>query len=66
MPSEHQPAERLPIVTDDEIDAAIALCGGDPRLALRAIFVAYAMLAEQSASYASLPDRSRRRRERAH
>ncbi len=65
MPSEHQHAERLPIVTDEEIDAAIALCGGDPRLALRAVFVAYTMLAEQAQNAVSAGD-ARRRRERTH
>ncbi|MDF2995840.1 MAG: hypothetical protein K0R27_1477 [Xanthobacteraceae bacterium] len=48
MPSEQQPAERAPIVTDDDLDAAIALCGGDARLALRAMFIAYTMLQEQA------------------
>jgi hypothetical protein len=52
MPSERQPAEQPPIVTDEEIDAAISLCGGDPRLALRAVFVAYTMLAEAHGSTA--------------
>lgn len=65
MPSEHQHAERFPIVTDDEIDAAIALCGGDPRLALRAVFVAYTMLQEQ-AQNAVFAGHVRRRRERSH
>ena len=65
MPSEHPPAEQPPIVTDEEIDAAIALCGGDPRLALRAIFVAYAMLAEQTLGAVSAGS-ARRRRERTH
>jgi hypothetical protein len=65
MPSEHQPAEQLPIVTDEEIEAAIALCGGDPRLALRAIFVAYTMLQEQALGAVSAGD-VRRRRERTH
>lgn len=65
MPSEHRPAEREPIVTDDELDAAIALCGGDPRLALRAMFIAYTMLQEQAEKSVSA-GYVRRRRERTH
>lgn len=65
MPSEPAAAERPPIVTDDEIDAAIALCGGDPRLALRAIFVAYTMLQEHAQGAVSAGN-VRRRRERPH
>lgn len=64
MPSEHLPGEQLPIVSDEEIDAAIALCGGDPRLALRAVFVAYAMLAEGQPQRLAVSNR--RRRERPH
>ena len=65
MPSERQPAEQLPIVTDEDLDAAIALCGGDPRLALRAMFVAYTMLQEQAQNAVS-SGYVRRRRERTH
>ncbi|QJP13719.1 hypothetical protein G3545_08635 [Starkeya sp. ORNL1] len=65
MPSEHSPAGREPIVTDEDLDAAIALCGGDPRLALRAMFIAYTMLQEQAQNAVSA-GYVRRRRERTH
>lgn len=65
MPSEHPPAEREPIVTDDDLEAAIALCGGDPRLALRAMFIAYTMLQEQAGKAVSA-GYVRRRRGRTH
>ncbi len=44
MPRERSPAEQQPMVTDEDIDAAIALCGGDARLALRAVLITYTML----------------------
>lgn len=62
MPSEHPPAEREAIVTDEDLDAAIALCGGDPRLALRAMFIAYTMLQEEAQKAVSAGYVRRRRR----
>lgn len=64
MPSEHLPECEL-IVTDDDLDAAIALCGGDARLALRVIIIAYTLLEEQAEKAVSAGF-VRRRQERAH
>ncbi|MCB4767836.1 hypothetical protein LGR54_04405 [Ancylobacter sp. Lp-2] len=41
MPSEQSPAEQQPIVvTDTDVDEAIAACGGDAREAVRALLIA--------------------------
>ncbi|GLK86708.1 hypothetical protein [Ancylobacter defluvii] len=41
MPSEQQPAEQQPIViTDADVDEAIAACGGDARETVRTLLIA--------------------------
>ncbi|MDR6954097.1 hypothetical protein J2X65_003465 [Ancylobacter sp. 3268] len=41
MPSEQPPAEQQPIViTDVDVDEAIAACGGDAREAIRTLLIA--------------------------
>jgi hypothetical protein len=45
MPSELAPAEQPSFVgSDEDVDAVIDLCGGDPREAVRTLIVAYATL----------------------
>ncbi|MEP9376225.1 hypothetical protein ABLE91_05905 [Aquabacter sp. CN5-332] len=54
MPSEPLRAEPIPFdVSEDEVDAALAVCDGDARATIRALLVEHAFLEHQLSKLAS-------------